>query len=190
MIVCYENSRTITPHFSKKYYHLPSGSTCLSFSLSYSRSYIPPSWLIAWITPLFLEINFIILYIGNVQVFTRILNDELYRLDVSERIQFKLCISLYKFLHGIAPKAMNLYRAVSVIEGQSLRSTAVGQLDVPHPKTSTYGRRAFSFASRSALNSLPNYLKDSSLTLVVFKWLLKTFCFQSISTSAFDMFAS
>ena len=95
-------------------------------------------------------VNFIILHVGNVQVFTRILNDELYRLDVSERIQFRLCVRLYKCLHSIAPKAMNLYRSVSVIEGQSLRSTARGQLDVPLPKTTTYGRRAFSFASRSA----------------------------------------
>ena len=38
-------------------------------------------------------------------------------LDVSEHIQFKLCVHVYKWLHGIAPKAMNLYRAVSVIEG-------------------------------------------------------------------------
>ena len=82
----------------------------------------------------------------NVQEFTRIINDELYRLDFSERIQFMLCVRLYKCLHGIAPKAMILYRSLSVIVGQSLRSTDRGQLDVPHPKTSTYGRRAISFA--------------------------------------------
>ena len=104
-------------------------------------------------------INFIILNVGNVQMFTRILNDELYRLDVSERILFKLCIRLYKCLHIIAPKTMNLYRSVSVIEGQSLRSTVRGR----------NVRRAFSFARRSAWNSLPNYLKDSSLTLVLCK---------------------
>ena len=65
-------------------------------------------------------------------MFTWILNDELYQLDVSERIQFKLCVHVYKCLHGLEPKPMNLYRAVSAIEGQSLRSTARGQLDVPH----------------------------------------------------------
>ena len=90
-------------------------------------------------------------------------------------------VRLYKCLHDIAPTAMNLYRSVSVIEGQSLRSTAREQLDVPHPKTSTYGRRAFSIASRSAWNSLTNYLKDSSLTLVMFKWLLKTFYFKVLA---------
>ena len=46
-------------------------------------------------------------------------NDELYWLDVSERIQFMICVHVYKFLYGIAPKAMNLYRAVSEMKGQS-----------------------------------------------------------------------
>ena len=116
--------------------------------------------------------------------------DELYRLDVSEHIQFIVCFHLYKYLHGLSPKAMNLYRPVAVIEGQLLRSTARGQLDVTHLKTSTYGRSAFSFASPSAWNSLPNYLKDSSVTLVMFKRSLNTFCFQSISTSsALEIFA-
>ena len=106
--------------------------------------------------------------------------DELYRLDVSEHIQFIVCFHVYKCLHGISPKAMNLCRSVAVIEGQSLRSTVKGQLDVTHLKTLTYGRRAFSFASPSAWNSLLNYLKRS----------LKTFVFQSISTSsALEMIA-
>ena len=88
-------------------------------------------------------------------------------LDVSERIQFIVCVLLHKCLHDIWPKN----------DEQSLSSTAIGQLDVTHLRTSTYGRRAFSFASPSAWNSLPNYLKDSSLHLVVFKRPLKTFCF-------------
>ena len=103
--------------------------------------------------------------------------DELYRLDVSEHIQFIVCFHVYKCLHGISSKAMNLCRAVAAIGGQSLRSTARGQLDVTHLKTSTYGRRAFSFASSSAWNSLPKYLKDSRFTLVMFKQSLKTFCY-------------
>ena len=36
-------------------------------------------------------------------------------------------------------------------------------------KLSTYGRMAFSYAGRSAWNSLPTYLKDSSLSLVMIK---------------------
>ena len=37
-------------------------------------------------------------------------------LDVSEHIQFMLCVHVYKCVYVIAPKAMNLYRSVSVIE--------------------------------------------------------------------------
>ena len=81
---------------------------------------------------------------------------------------------------------------VFVIEGRScLRSAARGQFDVPRTKLSTYGRMTFSYAGPSAWNSLPNYLKDSSWTLVMFKRSLKTFvCFQCISTpNALEMFA-
>ena len=35
---------------------------------------------------------------------TRMLHDKLHWFDVSERIQFKLCIHVYRCLHGIAPK--------------------------------------------------------------------------------------
>ena len=35
---------------------------------------------------------------------TRILHDELHWLDVPERIQFKLCVHVYRCLHGIAQK--------------------------------------------------------------------------------------
>ena len=56
----------------------------------------------------------------------KIYHNELHWLDFSERIQFMLFVHVYKYLHGIAPKAMNLYRPVSVIEGQPLRSTAKG----------------------------------------------------------------
>ena len=110
---------------------------------------------------------------------TRILHDELHWLDMSERIQFKLCVHVYKCLHGIAPKyMMNLCRPLSAIEGRSyLRSAARGQLDVSRPKLSTYGKRAFTYTGSSAWNALPNYLKDSSSTLVMFKRSLKTFLF-------------
>ena len=104
-------------------------------------------------------------------------HDELHRVDVSEYILFIVFFHVYKCLHGISPKAMNLCRSVAVIEVESLRSTARGQLDVTHLKTSTYGRRAFLFASPSTWNSLPNYLKDIRFTLVMFKRSLKTICF-------------
>ena len=75
---------------------------------------------------------------------TRILHDQLHWLDVSQRIQFKLCVHVYKCLHGTAPKyMMNLCRSVSVIEECShLRSATREQLDVTRSKLSAYRRRA------------------------------------------------
>ena len=91
--------------------------------------------------------------------------DELYRPDVAEHIQFIICFHVYKCLHGISPKAMNLCRSVAVIDGESLCSTARGQLDVTHLKTSTYGRRA----SRSLVHQhgthFPTTLETSDLLL-------------------------
>ena len=49
--------------------------------------------------------------------------------------------------------------------------------DAPRLKLSTYGKGAFSYAGQSVRNSLPNYLKDSSRTLVMFKRWLRTFLF-------------
>ena len=109
---------------------------------------------------------------------TQILHDELHWLDVPESVQFKLCIQVYKCLHGITPKyMMKLCRPVSTIEGRLSSSAARGQLDVPCTKLLTFGRRAFSYAGPSAWNMLPDNLKDSSLTLVMFKRALKTFLF-------------
>ena len=106
---------------------------------------------------------------------TRILHDELHWLDISERIQFNLCIYVYKCLHGITPKyMMDTCRPVSAIEGRShLRSAATGQLDVPRPKLSTYGKRAFPYAGPSAWNSLPTHsLAYYSCTLAYYSCTL------------------
>ena len=74
---------------------------------------------------------------------------------------------------------MDLCRPVSAIEGRShLCSAARWQINVPRPKLLTYnGRSAFLYADQSAWNSLINYHKDSSLTLVMIKRSLKTFLF-------------
>ena len=56
-------------------------------------------------------------------------HNELYRLDVSERIQFIVCVRLYKCLHGISP----------INDEQSLRSTDRGKRDVTHPRRQRMG---------------------------------------------------
>jgi len=60
-----------------------------------------------------------------------------------------------------------------------LRSARRGLLDVPRVELSTYGRRSFSYAGPSAWNALPDYLKNSTLSLSVFRNQLKHFLFSS-----------
>jgi len=102
-------------------------------------------------------------------------------MDVADRIKFRLCVQVYKSLHGMAPAYLEeLCRPVSDIDGRRhLRSACRGLLDVPRVKLSTYGRRSFSYAGPSAWNALPDYLKNSTLSLSVFKKQLKHFLFSS-----------
>jgi len=52
-----------------------------------------------------------------------------------------------------------------------------GHLDFPRVKLASYGGRSFAYAGPSNWNSLPAYLRDSSLSLSSFKHHLKTFLF-------------
>jgi len=58
-----------------------------------------------------------------------------------------------------------------------LRSTASRQLVVPPAKLSTYGHRAFAISGPRIWNSLPDYLKDTELSIDIFKRYLKTYFF-------------
>ena len=110
---------------------------------------------------------------------THILHNELHWLDVPQRIKFKVCTMVYKCLHGMAPPYLvNLCKPVAGIDGRNrLRSASWGQLVVPRPKLSTYGKRAFSYVGPSTWNSLPVHLKNNSFSLEMFKNALKTFLF-------------
>ena len=55
-------------------------------------------------------------------------------------------------------------------------------------KLALYGGRSFAYAGRSNWNSLPAYLKDSSLSLSSFKRHLKTFLFSFYWASTHSAF--
>ena len=59
-----------------------------------------------------------------------------------------------------------------------LRPKARGDLLVPRTKTKTLGPRSFASAGPSLWNSLPDDLREQSLSLTVFKHRLKTFLFK------------
>jgi len=71
----------------------------------------------------------------------------LHWLDVPQPVIFKLCMTVYKYLHGLAPKYLaELYVPVADVAGRrQLRSASRGLLNFPRYNMSYYGRRAFLF---------------------------------------------
>ena len=105
------------------------------------------------------------------------LRDRLHWLPVPQRIQFKLCLLVYKALHGLAPSYLaDFCTPVSSIDARrGLRSAGRGDLLVPSTVTN-FGRRSFSIAAPAAWNRLPQNIRDLP-TVDTFKTSLKTFLF-------------
>jgi len=68
----------------------------------------------------------------------------LHRLRVSERVEFKISVLMYKVLHGLAPQYLGLLNRVADLPGRrSLRSTDSNRMVVPSVRLSTVANRAF-----------------------------------------------
>ena len=106
----------------------------------------------------------------------QIMHQKLHWLNITDRIRFKLCLIVYKSLHGLSPRYLS--ELVTPVAGSEyrhrLRSATHGDLVIPEARLTTYGHRSFSYAGAKAWNALPNHLKDHSLTLDAFKRGLKT----------------
>ena len=107
----------------------------------------------------------------------------LHWLPYLERVEFKLCSTIYKCLHNSAPQYLiELCIPVATLPGRChMRSAAYGDLFVPATSTKTIGPRGFSYAGPVAWNSLQPVLKDPTLSFTMFKKLLKTELFNWIS---------
>ena len=111
---------------------------------------------------------------------TRLLHEDLHWLDVPQRITFKLCLLVFKCLHGLAPQYLvELCVPVADVTGRrNLRSATRGLLNFPRffPRynMTSYGRRAFSYAGPDAWNSLPEHLRQTT-SIKLFKCSLKRF---------------
>ena len=117
--------------------------------------------------------------LSRYQSVTAVLRDELHWLKISYRVTYKLCILVYRCLHGLALKYLS-GSCVRLVE-QSLRSSrnraaASGNLVIPRTRLKTYGQRSFAFAGPTAWNSLPAELKNTT-SLPIFKSKLKTHLF-------------
>ena len=116
---------------------------------------------------------------------TRFVHDDLHWLDVPQRITFKLCLLVFKCLHGLAPQylAELCVPVADVIGRRNLRSATQELLNFPRFNVRNYGQRAFSYASPHAWNSLPEHLRQTT-SIDLFERSLKTFLFGQSSCSA------
>jgi len=110
---------------------------------------------------------------------THIRRNVLHWLDVTDRVRFRVCVQMFKCLHGMAPDYLStMCHPASRLPGsQNLRSVDRGQLDVPRATLSSCGVRAFAHAGPSLWNTLPVHLKNRNLTLTIFMRHLKSYLF-------------
>jgi len=103
----------------------------------------------------------------------------LHWLDVTDRVCFRVCVQMFKCLHGMAPDYLSTmcHPASRLPGGQNLRCANRGQLDVPRATLSSCGVRAFAHAGPSLWNTLPVHLKNRNLTLTTFMCHLKSYLF-------------
>src|SRR6218665_1600096 len=110
---------------------------------------------------------------------TPLLRDDLHRLPVPLRVEFKICLLVYKSLHGAAPGYLREYCKETHLSasGLRLRSTDKCDLLVRRMKTQ-FGDRAFSAVGPRCWNKLPAALRAAD-SINSFKTGLKTYLFSN-----------
>ena len=103
-------------------------------------------------------------------------------LGFPHRVTYKLCVLVYKGLHGLAPDYLSR-RCVRVrdVSGRAhLRWASAGQLMVPITNRKTIGDKRFPQCGPMAWNDLPLHLRsdDCTQSLDCFKKYLKTALFK------------
>jgi len=117
---------------------------------------------------------------------SRLMHDDLHWLVISQRVQYKLAVTVHRCLHHRAPCYLaDCCVPVSEVPGrQHLRSARCHQLSVPRVHRSTFGTRAFSVAEPMVSNSLPDHLCDPAVDAEQFRRDLKTY---SLDISALEV---
>jgi len=102
------------------------------------------------------------------QYYSILLHEELHWLDVIDRVCYKLAVLAYRSLHGTAPQYLtSLLTSASEVTGRSAAKQKLIVRSTVHAVRKTFGCRAFSVASPSVWNALPDSLRDPELTLDV-----------------------
>ena len=110
---------------------------------------------------------------------TPILRDELHWLPVTQRITFRLCLTVYKALHGMTPSYIAEFcHPVAATHYRSrLRSATYGDLVVPR-NCLELGKRAFAVAGPTVWNNLPLSVRLTP-SITTFQTALKTHLFSA-----------
>jgi hypothetical protein len=110
---------------------------------------------------------------------TATMRDQLHWLKIQERITFKICLLVYKCVHGIAPSYLSdlIEHKSSQPTSMQLRSSESTRVVPRRSHHSTLGDRAFAVAGPSAWNILPEAVRAAD-NIATFKQLLKTHLFK------------
>ena len=105
--------------------------------------------------------------------------DELQWLPISQRVDYKVALLVYKCLHGTGLAYLtDSCTALTVAEcHHQLRSVTRSNLILPGTRTKRIGLRSFYSSSLAVWNSLPMYIRDVNLILPQFKQHLKHYLF-------------
>jgi len=104
----------------------------------------------------------------NYRGLTHFRRSQLHWLDVVDRVRFRVCVQVFRCLRKMAPEYLSTYcqPVCGISSRRHLRSADHGHLDFPRVKLASYGGSSFTYAGPSNWNSLPSYLRDSSLSLI------------------------
>ena len=105
----------------------------------------------------------------------------LHWLPIECRIKFKILLTVYKSLNGLAPDYLSALIDVRR-PTRCLRSSDKLLLNVPKINTVTYGQRAF-YVATTLWNSILDNIRNA-VTVEIFKTRLKTFLFQEAYNSS------
>jgi len=91
----------------------------------------------------------------------------------------KLAVTVHRCLNGRTPPYLSDYcvPAPGIDTRQHLRSANCQLLAVPRYWLNTYGRRAFLAARSTVWNSLPDFIRDPTISADFFRRLHKTYLF-------------
>jgi len=107
------------------------------------------------------------------------IRDTLHWLTYPQRVTFKLCLTTYKYLHGLSPPYLTRFcTPLTVVAGRThLRSADQHKVFAPRTSTSTLGPRRFCLSGPSSWNALLGQLREPATSINIFSQSLNTYLF-------------